>query len=128
RGIFDQEAPGWRGDKAFLMSRIVDIAQDFIEIDRIQIVPPLFATDPMRRRVLLALYMPDIIHHLWAALVPQNADGFELIFDDRLPIRSTNDMNPWYTSKPCYPASRSHLNFAVSDSGWEGTTSYMLDI
>jgi type III restriction enzyme len=127
RNIFDQESPSWRGDKAFLMSRIVDIAQEFIESDKIEIVPPLFATDPIRRRVLLALYMSTIVHHLWAALLPQNTDGYELIFDERMPVRTTNDMNPWYTSKPCYPSTHSHLNYAVSDSGWEGTTSYMLD-
>jgi type III restriction enzyme len=127
RNIFNQEAPAWKGDKAFLMSRIVDIAQEFIESDKIEIVPPLFATDPTRRRLLMALYMTDIVHTLWAALLPQNTEGYELIFDDRLPVRTTGDMNPWYTSKPCYPAGRSHLNYAVSDSGWEGTTSYMLD-
>ncbi len=127
RDIFNQEAPAWKGDKAFLMSRIVDIAQEFIKSDKIEIVPPLFATDPTRRRVLIALYMPDIVHALWAALLPQNTEGYELVFDDRLPVRTTGDMNPWYTSKPCYPATHSHLNYAVSDSGWEGTTSYMLD-
>ncbi len=127
RDIFNQEAPSWKGDKAFLMSRIVDIAQEFIESDKIEVVPPLFAADPMRRRLLVALYMSDIVHHLWAALVPQNSEDYELIFDDRLPVRTTSDMNPWYTSKPAYPTKRSHLNYAVSDSGWESTTSYMLD-
>ena len=36
-------------------------------------------------------------------------------------------MKPWYTSKPVYQTERSHLNYAVSDSGWEGTTAYMID-
>lgn len=127
RSIFDQEAPSWRGDKTFLMSRIVDIAQEFIESGKIDVTPPLFSTDPVRRRVLMALYMSDIVHHLWAALVPQNTDTHELIFDDRLPVRTTGDMSPWYTSKPCYPGVKSHLNFAVLDSGWEGSVAYLLD-
>jgi len=127
RDIFNRESPAWKGDKAHLMSRIVDIAEDFIRSDRIDIEPPLFATDPMRRRLLLALNMTRIVQHLWRAIVPQNTQDYELIFDERLPIRSTSDMNPWYTSKPAYATTRSHLNYAVSDSGWEGTTSYMLD-
>lgn len=127
RDIFNRESPAWTGDKAHLMSRIVDIAEDFIRSDRVEIEPPLFATDPMRRRLLLALNMTRIVQHLWSAIVPQNTQDYELIFDERLPIRSTGDMNPWYTSKPAYATRRSHLNYAVSDSGWEGTTSYMLD-
>jgi len=128
RDIFNRESPAWKGDKAYLMSRIVDIAEDFIRSDRIDIEPPLFATDPMRRRLLIALNMTRIVQHLWSAIVPQNTQDYELIFDERLPIRSTGDMNPWYTSKPAYATTRSHLNYAVSDSGWEGTTSYMLDL
>jgi type III restriction enzyme len=127
RDIFNRESPAWKGDKAYLMSRIVEIAEGFIRSDRIDIEPPLFATDPMRRRLLIALNMTRIVQHLWSAIVPQNTQDYELIFDERLPIRSTGDMNPWYTSKPAYATSRSHLNYAVSDSGWEGTTSYMLD-
>lgn len=127
RDIFNRESPAWKGDKAFLMSRIVDIAQRFLESDRIRIEPPLFAADAMRRRLLIALNMTRIVQHLWSSLVPQNTQQYELIFDERLPIRSTADMNPWYTSKPTYPTKRSHVNVAVSDSGWEGTTAYMLD-
>ena len=128
RDIFNQERrPDWKGNEAMLMSRIVDITQRFVESDRIRIEPPLFAADPLKRRVLIALNLTRVVHHLWKHLVPQNTTQYELIFDDRLPIRGTGDMNPWYTSKPCYPTKRSHLNLAVSDSGWEGTTSYMLD-
>jgi type III restriction enzyme len=128
RTIFEQERRAdWKGNEALLMARIVDIAERFIESDRIRIEPPLFAADPMRRRLLIALNLTRVIHHLWGALVPQNTERYELIFDDRLPVRGTGDMNPWYTSKPAYVTQRSHLNLAVSDSGWEGTTSYMLD-
>jgi type III restriction enzyme len=128
RDIFNQERrPDWKGNEVMLMSRIADITQRFVESDRIRIEPPLFAADPLKRRVLIALNLTRVVHHLWKHLVPQNTTEYELIFDDRLPIRGTGDMNPWYTSKPCYPTKRSHLNLAVSDSGWEGTTSYMLD-
>jgi type III restriction enzyme len=128
RDIFNQERrPDWKGNEAFLMSRIVDITQRFVESDKIQVEPPLFATDPLRRRLLIALNITKVVHHLWQHLVPQNTEKYELIFEERQPIRTTGDMSPWYTSKPCYPTKRSHLNLAVSDSGWEGTTAYMLD-
>ena len=127
RDIFNRESPAWKGEKAYLMSRIVDIAEDFIRSDRIEIDPPIFSSNPLRRRLLIALNMTRIVQHLWSEIVPQNTQSYELVFDQRLPIRSTGDMNPWYTSKPAYATTRSHLNYAVSDSGWEGTTSYMLD-
>jgi len=128
RDIFNQERrPDWKGNEAFLMSRIVDITQRFVESDRIRIEPPLFAVDPLRRRLLLALNLSSIVHHLWSHLVPENTQTFELVFDDRLPIRSTADMPPWYTSKPCYAPEKSHLNLTVLDSGWEGSVAYLLD-
>ena len=74
RDIFNREEPTWRGDKAYLMSRVVDIADDFIRSDRIVIEPPLFGSDPLRRRLLITLSMDKIVQHLWSALVPQNTD------------------------------------------------------
>jgi len=29
-------------------------------------------------------------------------------------------MRTWYTSKPCFPAIKSHISHLVGDSGWEG--------
>jgi type III restriction enzyme len=127
RDIFNRESPGWKGDKAYLMSCIVDIAEDFVRSDRIVVEPGSFATDPTRRRLLIALNMTKIVQHLWSSIVPQNTEDYDLIFDERLPIRSTGDMNPWYTSRPCYAGERSHLSFAVLDSGWEGSVAYLLD-
>jgi type III restriction enzyme len=36
-------------------------------------------------------------------------------------------MLPWYTSKPCAPAARSHVNFCVFDSTWEASEAFELD-
>lgn len=128
RDIFNQERrPEWKGNEALLMARIVDITQRFVESDKIQVTPPLFGADSLRRRVLISLNLTRIVHHLWKHLVPQNTTKSELIFDDRLPIRGTGDMNPWYTSKTCYSGEKTHLNLAVLDSGWEGSVAYLLD-
>ncbi len=49
------------------------------------------------------------------------------MFDGNKPIRSTGDMLPWYTGKPCAQADRSHINFCVADSTWEAKAAYDLD-
>ena len=37
------------------------------------------------------------------------------------------DMALWYTGKPCARAARSHINFCVYDSSWEGSEAFELD-
>ena len=49
------------------------------------------------------------------------------VFDRDFPIKSTGDMRPWYTGKPCEYTKRSHINFCVLDSTWEATEAFILD-
>ncbi len=49
------------------------------------------------------------------------------IFDTQHPIRSTGEMRPWYTGRPCEATKRSHINFCVYDSTWEASESFRLD-
>jgi type III restriction enzyme len=51
----------------------------------------------------------------------------EPVFDNNKPIRSTGDMLPWFTGKPCVPANHSHINLCVADSTWEAQAAYELD-
>jgi type III restriction enzyme len=128
RDMFYQE-PGaeWRGNEALLMSRIADIALRFVESGKIQIEPARFGVDPLRRRVLIALNFTRVLRHLWKHFLPRSTARYELIFDHRLPIRTTADMNPWYTSKAAHAARRSHVNYAVRGRGWEGEVANLLD-
>ena len=125
--VFDQMKPGWPGSREALLGQIVRIVERFLDSDRLVIQPKVFAEDPLRRRVLLTLSMPTIVQHLFDAIRVENTTARELVLDRERPIRSTGDMVPWYSSKPCGATERSHVNFCVYDSTWEASEAYTLD-
>ena len=87
----------------------------FISSPKIEINPPLFYQDELRRRVMLALNMSRIGQHVFQEIRFANTLTSEPVFDSNRPIRSTGDMMPWFTGRPCEPAKRSHINFVVVD-------------
>jgi len=133
RDVFEQMRSEWKGSPQGLLVQLVRLVEQFLESDRLRIEPALFHQDPMRRRVMLALSMSRITQHVWQAIRDQNVleqDGKLLlrpVFDTELPIRTTGDMAPWYTAKPCERTERSHINFCVYDSTWESHHASRLD-
>jgi type III restriction enzyme len=125
-GVYDAMQRGWKGSKPYLLAQVVHQVERFLASDRILITPPLFAADPVRRRIILALQMNKIIQHLWDALRPVNSERMEPVFDDR-PILSTGDMRLWWTGRPNHPTERSHINVCVYDSAWEASEAFHLD-
>jgi type III restriction enzyme len=119
--IYDQMKDEWKGNKEYLLGQIVRIAENFIYSDKIEITPPLFNQDEMRRRVILALNMSPIVQHLSDAIIFSNTEEAIPIFSTERPIRSTSDMNAWYTTKPCEPTRKSHINLCVYDSALEAS-------
>jgi type III restriction enzyme len=49
------------------------------------------------------------------------------VFDSARPIRSTGDMPPWFTGRPCEHTDHSHINQCVFDSTWEASEEYVVD-
>jgi type III restriction enzyme len=127
RDVFDQMRPSWKGNKDFLLAQIFRIVQEYLDSDRIQIDPPLFNQEPLRRRVVLTLSMRKIVQHIWEAINFNNALRLVPVFDTERPIRSTKDMFPWHTSKPVEYTKRSHINHVVLDSAWEACEAFKLD-
>ncbi len=125
--IFDQMAPTWAGNKDYLLAQLVRIVERFLSSNKLRIVPPLFETDDVRRRLIVTLNMARIVQHLWEHLRFENAAKLEPVFDKTQPVRSTGDMQAWFTSKPCAPTARSHINLCVYDSTWEASDAYELD-
>ena len=125
--VFDQVKPSWPGGKEALLGQVVRIVGRFLESDRIAIQPRVFAQDPLRRRVMLMLNMSRIVQHVVDAIRVENTEERRLVLDRERPIRSTGDVLPWYTAKPCAPTSRSHVNFCVFDSTWEAGEAFTLD-
>ena len=71
--------------------------------------------------------MTKIVQHLWEAIRFENALAVVPQFDRERPIRSTGDMQPWFTRRPCEPAVHSHINLSVFDSRWEASEAFELD-
>ena len=111
RDIFDQMKPQWKGHKEFLLAQLISIVEKFIRSDRIVINPPIFDQDALRRRLIITLNMTKIIQHLWEAIRFSNSERIVPVFDRDFPVKSTGDMRPWYTGKPCEYTKRSHINF-----------------
>src|SRR4030095_14411008 len=51
RDIFEQMHPTWAGAKAELIAQLVRLVETVLGSDIIQITPPLFAQDDLKRRI-----------------------------------------------------------------------------
>ncbi|MCK4823879.1 hypothetical protein KA005_49455 [bacterium] len=71
--------------------------------------------------------MNKVVQHIADAIRHDNVETLEPVFDRDYPIRSTEYMRVWYTSRPCEYAKKSHINFCVFDSTWEACEAFHLD-
>src|SRR5258707_12257066 len=71
--------------------------------------------------------MAKFVPQSWEATSFESALAVVPVFDKERPIRSTGDMQPWFTRRPCEPAVRSHINLCVFDSRWEASEAFELD-
>ena len=126
-GVYDRMAPTWKGNREYLLAQLVRLVEKYIDGGRVVVDPPIFNTNDKLRRLFLTLNMTKIVEHLWGAIRFENALTLEPVFDTERPIRSTGDMPPWYSSKPCEHTRRSHINMCVYDSRWEANESQELD-
>jgi len=124
---YERMSKSWKGSKQNLLAQLIKIVEQFISAGKIQIIPSLFHQDDLKKRIILTLNMNKVVQHIANAIRPDNIETLEPVFDSDRPIRSTADMRTWYTSKPCEPAKKSHINFCVFDSTWEATEAFQLD-
>ncbi len=125
--VFDEMRPDWTGNREYLLTRLIELVEQFVRSGPITIAPPLFNQEELRRRILLALNMNKIVQHIWEAIGFENTEALEPVFDDAHPILATSDMKTWYSGRPCELTRRSHINFCVFDSTWEATEAFELD-
>jgi type III restriction enzyme len=71
--------------------------------------------------------MQKIVQHIWEAIRVENTASVVPVFDTDYPLRSTEDMRPWYTGKPCALTRKSHINVCVFDSTWEASEAFEFD-
>ncbi|MYF80237.1 MAG: type III restriction endonuclease subunit R [Chloroflexi bacterium] len=125
--VFDQMKAPWSGSRESLIAQLVKLVEQFVVSDRLRITPPLFYQDGTARRLVITLNMTKVVQHVFDAVQVENSEKLEPVFDQAQPIRTTSDMPTWYTSKPCHPAERSHINLCVYDGTWEATEAFELD-
>ena len=106
------------------MARLVELAEQFIVSDRIEIIPALFNQDEKRKQLVITLNMSKIIHHFWQTIEFNNTEKSDIVLDSDHPIRSTENMRPWRTGKPCKGTAKSHINYCVFDSTWESSEAF----
>ncbi|MEI1249883.1 BPTD_3080 family restriction endonuclease [Rhizobium aouanii] len=119
RKAFAQMRHGFSGTPEYLCTQLVRIVETFLQSDRLEI-PSLFHSDGLRRRILIALNIDLVVQHVMRHVTEQNVDRLAPVFDEENPIGSTANMRTWYTTKPCFPAVRSHISHLVGDASWEG--------
>jgi len=125
--VFDNMKTGWKGSREYLLGQIIRLVEKFINSSRIEISPPLFYQNPIKKRILLILNMSRLVHHVLEAIRYDNSLQLMPVFDTEKPIRSTGDMLPWHSGKPCEHTKRSHINFCVFDSTWEAAEAFQID-
>jgi len=114
-----EKRPDWKGSKEAFLIQLIRIIEQFIYSDKIQIKNPEWEKDELRRRILIMLNMNKVIQHTWNQIRTENMSELTPVFDKEHPIRSTNDVRTWWTSKPNESFSKTHINFVVCDSKWE---------
>jgi type III restriction enzyme len=118
RKLFLSSSDGFEGDKQYLAVQLIRIVEQFLESDKLDI-PSLWHQDPVRRRLLFALNMDNVVTHVNRFVSKQNVERLEALFDEHQPIGATSQMRPWLTTKPCRPTERSQISHVVYDSTWE---------
>src|SRR5438309_6443207 len=126
-GLRHPQKPNWKANREFLLAQVIRLTETYLNSGHIVVSPEPFSQDEVRRRILYTLNMTKIVQHLWEAIRFENALAVVPIFDKERPIRSTGNMQPWFTRRPCEPAVRSHINLCVFDSRWEASEAFELD-
>ncbi len=116
----------FQGGREFLIFQLVCLVEEFLASGGVEI-PSLFHQEPLRRRILIALNLDEIVQHLLVHIQQQNFERLEPVYDEEMPIGSTAYMRTWYTTKPCQPTQKSQISHVVVDSTWEQHTANILE-
>lgn len=118
RKAFSQLKHSFKGTEDYLIFQLIQLVEKFLKSDKLEI-PSLFHTDPLRKRILIALNIDLVVQHLLRHVNEQNTTKLTPVYDEENPIGSTGAMRTWYTTKPNVPTIKSHISHVVGDSAWE---------
>jgi type III restriction enzyme len=127
--VYDLTKSSWQNEatKFALLGQIFRLVEEYLKSGRIRIVPDLFNTARVRKRIMYILNMNRIVQHLWSFIKMEQTERLVPIFDENKKTRSTGDMITWFTSKPCNITRKSHISHCVYDSAWEATECFVLE-
>lgn len=127
--VYDLTEAAWqnKGTRFALFGQVVRLVEAYLKSGTIEITPPLFHTDPLRRRIMYMMNMKTIVRQLWGFIQAEQTEKLVPAFASGKKARSTADMPTWFTSKPCSVTRHSQISHCVYDSAWEATESYLLE-
>lgn len=127
--VYEQLDAAWKkeGTSFALIGQVIHLVEEYLMSGAIIINPPLFNTDPLRKRILLMMNMSKIVNHLWHFIMIEQTEKLLPIFDPNRRVYSTADMPTWFTSKPCCITKTSQISHCVFDSSWEATESFVIE-
>lgn len=126
RKTFAELSHGFSGTPEYLAAQLVRLIENFLISDRVDI-PSLFHSDPLRRRILIALNVDLVVQHLLHYINQENAESLTPVFDEENPVGATGQMRTWYTTKPCQLTKKSHISHVVGDAAWEGYAANVME-
>lgn len=125
--IYNAQQPNWKGSKETFLAQVVRLVEIFLQSNKITIACNLFQDEDSKRKTVIILNMNTIIQHIWSEIRAENTEQITPVFDREKPIKSTADMRPWYTSKPCERTDKSHISHCVYDGRWEAAEAYFME-
>ena len=127
--VYDLVKADWQKEatKFALLGQVIRIVEEYVNSDSIQINPPLFAHDPIKKKIVYMMNMNRIVQHIWDYIKLEETERIAPVFDTNRRTKSTDDMPTWYTTKPCYITKKCHISHCVFDSAWESTESYIIE-
>jgi len=118
RKAFSELKHNFKGAEDYLVFQLIQLVEHFLKSNSLEI-PSLFHSDPLRKRILIALNIDIVVQHLLRHVKEQNTTKLTPVYDEENPIGSTGAMRTWYTTKLNYPTTKSHISHVVGDSAWE---------
>ena len=127
--VYDQAKAAWKeeGTKYFLLGQVILLTEQFLKHGKIVIKPALINPTPLRTKIAYMMNMNKIVNHLWSYIRFSQVEKTVPVYDMNKKIRSTKDMQTWFTTKPCNITQKCHISHCVYDSSWEATESYEIE-
>lgn len=126
RSGYEEMKGRYPGSPGYLMAQLVRLLEQLFRSNKL-IIPSEYHSEPVRKRILLALNRDLVVRHLLRHVYSKSSERMEPIFDEESPIGSTRYMRTWYTTRPVIVTQRSQISHMVGDSTWEGQAANVLE-